>query len=221
MYRTISISVRLVVLSSVWYVIDLFVYIAKRVSKAAPPFKDPSRPGNKGFSSHRNLPGAGAFIRTPSTTTDSTDCGPLLLTAGSAQSCGVLSSARADAYPASGCFLQRPGLESINNQGLLLTAPKDHVRVLTPNVKSPMPILRADPAGLHAGAEPAVSTARGSSGPRHFMVTEAGFGTPANSLPSTDAGMPNYTDRYRSLPPTCASADCRSRRQQMLQYATR
>jgi hypothetical protein len=187
---------------------------------AASPHQDLPRLG-KGPSSQPIPPGAGAFLTTPSTATDTAGCASSLLTAGSAQPCGAPSSARANTHPARGRFLQRPGLESINNQGLLLTAPKDHVRVLTPNVKSPMPILRADPAGLHAGAEPAVSTARGSSGPRHFMVTEAGFGTPANSLPSTDAGMPNYTDRYRSLPPTCASADCRSRRQQMLQYATR
>ena len=167
---TISISVRLVVLSSVWYVIDLFVYIAKRVSKAAPPFKDPSRPGNKGFSSHRNLPGAGAFIRTPSTTTDSTDCGPLLLTAGSAQSCGVLSSARADAYPASGCFLQRPGLGSINHQGLLLTAPEVPVRILTSDGQNRMQPLRADPAGLHAGPDTSISTISGSPDSRGFMI---------------------------------------------------
>ena len=67
MYRTISISVRLVVLSSVWYVTDQ-IY-TQRVSMAAPPSKDPSRLG-KGPSSHPNPPGAGAFLMTPSTTTD-------------------------------------------------------------------------------------------------------------------------------------------------------
>ena len=124
---------------------------------AAPPHQDLPRLG-KGPSSQPIPPGAGACITTPSTATDTAGCASSLLTAGSAQPCGALSSARANAHPARGCFLQRPGLESINKRGLLLTAPEDHVRILTSDVKGQIPTLRADPAGLHAGAESAVST---------------------------------------------------------------
>ena len=135
---------------------------------AAPPSKDPSRPG-KGPSSRPNPSGAGAFLTTPSTTTD-TGCASSLLTAGSAQSGGVLSSARANTYPASGRFLQHSGLGGIINRRLLLTAPKVPVRILTSGGQNQPQPLRADPPGLHAGPGISLSTIRGSSDSLDFKV---------------------------------------------------
>ena len=89
---------------------------------AAPPSKDPSRLG-KGPSSRPNPSGAGAFLTTPSTTTD-TGYASSLLTAGSAQSGSGLSSARADIYPASSRFLRHSGLGGIINQRFFLQRPR-------------------------------------------------------------------------------------------------
>ena len=164
MYRTISISVRLVVLSSVRYVIDQ-IY-TQRVSMAAPPSKDPSRLG-KGPSSHPNPSGAGAFLTTPSTTTD-TGYASSLLTAGSAQSGGGLSSARANIYPASSRYLWHSGLGDITNRGSLLTAPEVPVRILMSGGQNPHQPMRADPPGLHAGSDISLSTIRGSPDYPHF-----------------------------------------------------
>ena len=166
MYRTISISVRLVVLSSVWYVIDQ-IY-TQRESMAAPPSKDPSRLG-KGPSSHPNPPGAGAFLMTPSTTTD-TGCASSLLMAGSAQSDGVLSSARANIYPARSRYLWHSGLGDIINRGSLLTAPKVPARILTSGGQNQYQLMRADPLGLHAGSDIHLSTKGGSSDYPHFSA---------------------------------------------------
>ena len=164
MYRTISISVRLVVLSSVWYVIDQ-IY-TQRESMAAPPSKDPSRLG-KGPSSRPNPPGAGAFLMTPSTATD-TGCASSLLMAGSAQSDGVLSSARANIYPARSRYLWHSGLGDIINRGSLLTAPKVPARILMSGGQNQYQPMRADPLGLHAGSDIPLSTKGGSSDYPHF-----------------------------------------------------
>ena len=189
MYRTISISVRLVVLSSVRYVIDQ-IY-KQRVSMAAPLSQDPSRPG-KGPSSRPNPPGAGAFLTTPSTTTD-TGCASLLLTAGSAQSGSGLSSARADTYPASSRFLRHSGLGGITNRRLLLTAPKVPVRILTSGGQNQHQPMRADPPGLHAGSDNSYSAIRGSADSPHFNTRYTGW---CGTVGGRDHHPPRYWARY-------------------------
>ena len=77
-------------------------------------------------------------------TTD-TGCASSLLMAGSAQSDGVLSSARANIYPARSRYLWHSGLGDITNRGSLLTAPEVPVRILMSGGQNPHQPMRADP----------------------------------------------------------------------------
>ena len=167
---------------------------------AAPPSKDPSRLG-KGPSSHPNPPGAGAFLTTPSTTTD-TGYASSLLMAGSAQSGGGLSSARANIYPASSRYLRHSGLGDIINRGSLLTAPKVPVRILTSGGQNQYQPIRADPPGLHAGSDISLSTMGVSSDYPHF--------TPPLPYPLLLPQPPPYFYRRRGLVHTLVMMVCLS-----------
>jgi hypothetical protein len=108
--RTISISVRLVVLSSVRYVIDL--YIPKAMSMAAPPQYGTLRPW-RGRLTMPIPPGTGAFVVTPSTYSEAVwTSSPVV--AGSVQSGNTSAlTASAKVTQSSGRSLQHPGLGSL------------------------------------------------------------------------------------------------------------
>ena len=204
MYSTISISVRLVVLSSVWYVTRSNLY-AKRESMAAPPSQDPSRLG-KGPSSRSIPPGTGAFVVTPSTSPNAVwTSSPAV--AGSVQKGDQPAlTASAKANQSTDRSLKHPGLGSsfLRDRSSVVTSISP-VSAVVPDRDGSRPSLRADLDRLHAGNNPTLSVDQ-SPDYRHFMVTEAGFGTPAKSFRSANAGTLYVADRSHANPQQYSAA---------------
>ena len=148
---TISISVRRVVLSSVWYVIDLSYSIPKAMSMAAPPQYGTLRPW-RGRPIMPIPPGTGAIVVSPSTDHKAVwTSSPVV--AGSVQSGNTSAlTASAKVTQFSGRSLQHPGLGSLppSNRSPVV-AMITPVAAVVPDRDGLRPQLRADPAGLHAG----------------------------------------------------------------------
>ena len=166
---------------------------------AAPPHYGTLRPW-RGRSTLPKPPGTRAFHVTPSTSPN-VDWAPSLLVVGSAQSDNTPAhTAWAEANQSSGRSTKHPGLGSSplssRSPHVASTA---HVSALAPDMDGHRPLLRADPAGLHTGKYQS-SFVKESRDSRHFMVTEAGYGTPAISTRSAIPGA--YTDADRNHTPT-------------------
>ena len=144
---------------------------------AAPPSQDPSRLG-KGPSGRPIPPGTGAFVVTPSTSPNAVwTSSPAV--AGSVQKGNPLAfTASAGANQSMGRSLKHPGLGStiIRDRSSAVTSISP-VSAVVPDRDGLRPSLRADLDRLRAGNTQTLSADQ-SPDYRHFMVTEAGDGTP-------------------------------------------
>ena len=161
---------------------------------AAPPHQDPSRLG-KGPSGRPIPPGTGAFVVTPSTS-------PNAVWTSSPAVAGFVQKGDPPAFTASaganqsmGRSLKHPGLGStiIRDRSSAVTSISP-VSAVVPDRDGLRPSLRADLDRLRAGNTQTLSADQ-SPDYRHFMVTEAGYGTPAMSTRSATAGTFAAADR--------------------------